>query len=270
MADSIVTHRGSTRIQTLSEFSRTTKMRNMLTLVLHSLSYPIQVNIRSSNGTDLTPSIQVLHSHISLSTLQQRSFTSTPISGCAQVGPNIPHSWCQRAVSPQDYDTSCTEPPRDGWTDPNRIKHIGQGKCASHEICVGPNTEGGDPQHQAPCVSTNHFVQIDRDPSDAAAAGVVTAGINSTILHENGSQVAVEAVLTSLSEVISLAAVSMVMQAQTYNGLWRTVENGHTYCLRCPSVTLAPFPEKVQRVKVDVVMPYSTPTGLLWLASYTY
>ncbi len=98
----------------------------------------------------------------------------------------------------------------------------------------------------------------------------MTADFDATLLSQNGSQLAVEAVVTGLDRITSVFAASVVMQAQRHDGLWRTVTDGHIYCLRCASVTLAPFPVTAQRVKVDVVMPASVPTGLLWLASYSY
>ncbi len=111
------------------------------------------------------------------------------------------------------------------------------------------------------------------DGQNVPSTGVVTAGFNAS-LHDNnnnGSHLAVEAVVTSLNKVSSIAADSVVMQAQTHtNGVWRTVADGRNYCLRCSSVSLVPFPVAAQRVKVDVVMPDWLPVGLLWLASYEY
>lgn len=103
-----------------------------------------------------------------------------------------------------------------------------------------------------------------------ASTGVVTANFNSALYNNNGSHLGVEAVVTSVNKGTSLSAASVVMQAQTYNGVWRTVTNGRNYCLRCSSVTVAPFPATAQRVKVDVVLSELIPTGLLWLASYSY
>ncbi len=125
-------------------------------------------------------------------------------------------------------------------------------------------------------------MRIGHDPSNGdgqnvPSSGVVTAGFNASLHHNNnnnnnnGSHLAVEAVVTSLNKVSSIAADSVVMQAQTYtNGVWRTVADGRIYCLRCSSVSLVPFPVAAQRVKVDVVMPEWLPVGLLWLASYEY
>ena len=118
-------------------------------------------------------------------------------------------------------------------------------------------------------------MQIGHTPSDGnrqnlASSGVVTASFNAALHNKNGSRSAVEAVVTSVSKLTSLYAASVVMQAQAYNGVWRTVADGYNDCIRCSSVSLAPFPVTAQRVKVDVVMPNYTPTGLLWLASYSY
>lgn len=238
----------------------------MLTPITRSSFSPIQVSIRSSNGTDLTPSIQVLHSHIPLSTLQQRSYTSTPIKECWGDGTYISSSSCQRARSPQAFETSCAESTPLGFTAPPHETLISKGTCAVDEICVGSNTGDENIPHHAYCVSTNDFVQIE----DASSGASVTAGFNSALHSKSGSQLAVEAVITSLNKGSSLMAKSMVMQAQAYNGVWRTVNGGHTFCLRCSSVTLAPFPETAQRVKVDVVLQEWLPAGLLWLASYSY
>ena len=118
-----------------------------------------------------------------------------------------------------------------------------------------------------------HFVAIGPDPQNGKAAawsGAVTAGFNPAVHKKKGSRVTVEAVLTSAGTVYSLFATSLVMQAQSYNGLWRTVADGYRYCTDCSSVRLVPFPETAQRVKVDVVLPESSPAGLLWLASYPH
>lgn len=226
---------------------------------------PIQVTILSSNGTDLTASIPILHSHTSLSQFEQRSPLSVPIKDCPLANAHTIKSWCQHEVSSRDYETFCAELPQAGRTDPKHTTNIGRGKCATDEICVGSNAADGDMTLQAYCVSTNSFVQIGQTPSS-----VVTAGFNATLSDGNESHLAVEAVFTSVNKMTSLFADSMVLQAQTNDGVWRTVPNGNIYCLRCSSVSLAPFPVTAQRVKVDVVLPEWTPTGLLWLASYPY
>ena len=87
---------------------------------------------------------------------------------------------------------------------------------------------------QAYCVSTNNFVVIGHSPStgngqNAGSSGVVTASFNSA-LHKNGSLLAVEAVITGLNKVSTLIATSVVIQAQTYSGVWRTVADGRNYC----------------------------------------
>ena len=143
------------------------------------------------------------------------------------------------------------------------------------EICVGGTGGGEGTPRQAYCVSTDHFVHIGHTSSsengeNLVSSGVVTAGFNPALYNNSGSHLAVEALVTSVDQRTSLFAPSMVMQAQTYSGLWRTVADGHNYCIRCSSVCLAPFPATAQRVRVDVVLPDSSPTGLLWLASYTY
>ena len=127
-----------------------------------------------------------------------------------------------------------------------------------------------DIQTGAHCVSANHFVPIGRTASSGRGQGVFTASFNAALHNNNGSHLAVEAVVTSINKVSGLSAASVVMQAQTYNGVWRTVADGYTYCLRCSSLSLAPFPMTAQRVKVDVIMPEWSPTGQLFLASYSY
>lgn len=129
---------------------------------------------------------------------------------------------------------------------------------------------GDGAQSQAYCVSTDHFVRIGQPSSNLGSSGVITAGFDPALYNKNGSQVAVEAVVTSINKIVSLSAVSMVMQAQGFDKVWRTVADGHNYCLRCSSVSLVPFPVTAQRVKVDVVLSEAFPTGLLWLASYSY
>ena len=224
---------------------------------------PFQITVHSSNGTDLTSSIPILHSHIPLSTLQRRSHTF-PILTCPSDA-YIARSWCEHDVSASDFAGICTEQSQQQHT------HINEGNCARDEICVGSNAEDTDAPRQAYCVSTNHFVRIGQDPStgNGQTSGVVTASFNSA-LHNNGSQLAVEAVVTSLNRLSTLFATSVVIQAQAYNGVWRTVAEGQNYCKICSSVSLAPVPATAQRVKVDVVLPEWYPTGLLWLASYPY
>ena len=101
-----------------------------------------------------------------------------------------------------------------------------------------------------------------------SGSGIVTAGFNGGIHSSNGSRVTVQAVFTSLDKIRRVATVSAVMQAEVYEEVWRTVNS--TDCPRCASVTLAPFVVTAQRVKVSVVMPDSTPKGLLWLAANPY
>lgn len=137
----------------------------------------------------------------------------------------------------------------------------------------------GEQSLQSYCVSTNEFVQIGQNSSTGnggrnagSLSGIVTAGFNAAAHRRKGSQVAVEAVVTSVDKRASLSATSLVMQAQVYDKYWRTVDDSHShgYCLGCSSMTLVPFPETARRVKVDVVMPEEAPTGLLWLATYPY
>lgn len=137
----------------------------------------------------------------------------------------------------------------------------------------------GEEYLQSFCVSTNEFVQIGQNSSTGnggqnagSLSGVVTAGFNAAAHSRKGSQVAVEAVVTSVNKRTSLSATSLVMQAQAYDKYWRTVDDyhSHDYCLKCSSLTLVPFPKTAQRIKVDVVMPEEAPTGLLWLATFPY
>ena len=252
---------------------------HVLTLTICSSFSQFQITVLSSNGTNLTPLVPILHSQIPLSTLQRRYYT-VPIRQCPADDTYLTRSWCQHEVSAQDFGTVCVEPQQTGRTNPQQRTHIGKGKCASDEICVGSNAVDQEVLLQAYCVSTNRFVRIGRNPSNGnrqnvGSSGVVTASFNSNNNNNNnnnnnGSYLAVEAVVTSLNKKSSLFAASVVIQAQTYDGVWRTVADGHSYCLRCSSVSLAPFPVTAQRVKVDVVMPEWNPTGLLWLASYPY
>lgn len=245
----------------------------MLTLVLCSA---FKVTIISSNGTDLSSSIPIFHAHTSLSTFQKRFSSSVPVSACFVDDKYTSESWCRHEDSPREFETFCTEPLQEGQTNPPQATYISQGRCASGEICVGSDARNIDGTlSRAYCVSTNHFVQIGHTPSDGngqnlASSGVVTASFNAALHNKNGSLLAVEAVVTSVNKLTSLFAASVVMQAQAYNGVWRTVASGYNDCIRCSSVNLAPFPETAQRVKVDVVMPNWSPTGLLWLASYSY
>lgn len=247
----------------------------MLTLVSSSSLLPVQITILSTNGTDLTPSVPILHSHIPLSTHQKRSYTSVAIQECSLIDTYKSRSWCQHEVSPQKVETLCTEIPEAGWTNPRQRTYINEGRCAGDEICVGSNAGDEDTPRQAYCVSTNDFLLIGHNSSsgngqDLGSSAVITAGFNPTLYDKNATHLAVEAVITSVNNRTSLFAASAVIQAQSYNGLWRTVTNGYNSCMRCSSLTLAPFPITAQRVKVDVVMPDSSPTGLLWLASYAY
>ena len=152
-----------------------------------------------------------------------------------------------------------------------------EGNCESNEICVGSDAKDRDGSRQAYCVYTSNFVRIGHDPStrngqNVGSSGVVTANFNSALHNnnKNGSQLAVEAVVTDVNKVSTLFAISVVIQAQTYNGVWRTVADGQNYCKFCSSVSLAPFPATAQRVKVDVVLSEWFPAALLWLASYSY
>ena len=211
----------------------------------------------------------ILHSHLSLSKLQQRSSTSVPIRQCPLGEMYSSHSWCQHKISPQASETLCIGPPPQAGRTTPQYNFINEGKCTNDDICVGSDNIGGTPIH-AYCVSTDHFVRIGQNPSgnSLASSGVVTANLNPAIHNNNGSHLTVEAVVTSLNKRTSVFAASVVMQAQAYDRVWRTVAGGSSDCLRCSSVTLAPFPLTAQRVKVDVVLSEDSPAGLLWLASY--
>ena len=142
--------------------------------------------------------------------------------------------------------------------------------CEDDEICVGSDSIDGTPPVEAYCVSTDHFVRIGHAQSGigVASSAVVTASFNPAMHNNNGSYLTVEAVATTPDNRNSLIATSMVMQAQAHDSVWRTVAGGISDCLRCPSVTLAPFPLTAQRVKIDVVLSQDSPAGLLWLASF--
>ena len=265
----------ATQTQTLAGNHKAALPKNVLTLIIRS-SFPVEVTILSSNGTDLTPSTPILHSHIPLSALRKRSSNSTSIRHCPMSDENVSRSWCQHSLSAQSFETFCKEPP--AQPDSLAIMHYTQARCAADEICVGSEEGDGTTPLQAHCVSTTHFVPIGRNTSNmngqkTLSSGVVTAGFTPPYQQGNGMQVAIEAVLTDVDKRTSLFATSHVMQAQWYNatrGIWRTVAQGSNDCLKCSSLRLEPFPTTAQRVKVDVVLPDSMPAGLLWLASYLY
>lgn len=254
---------------------KATMSRNVLTLIIRS-SFPVAVTILSSNGTDLTPSTPILHSHIPLPRLQKRFSNSTSIRHCPMSDDNVSRSWCQHSLSAQSFETFCKEPP----TQPDTLSpmHYTQARCAANEICVGSEEGDGTTPLQAHCVSTTDFVPIGPNPSSShgqqtVSSGVVTAGFDPSSRAVNGQQVAIEAVLTHVDKQTSLFATSHVIQAQWYNatrGIWRTVAQGSNDCIECSSLRLEPFPSTAQRVKVSVVLPESMPAGLLWLASYLY
>ena len=252
--------------------------RNVLMLIVRS-SFPVEVTILSSNGTDLTPSVPILHSHIPLSALRKRSSNSTSIRDCPISDENVSRSWCQHSLSAQSFETFCKEPPAEsGQTDALAFMHYTQAHCAADEICVGSEEGDGRTPLQAHCVSTTHFVHIGRNTSSmngqkTVSSGVVTAGFSPRFHGEGAMHVAIEAVLTDVDKRTSLFATSHVMQAQLYNatrGVWQTEAHGSNDCIGCSSLRLEPFPMTAQRVKVDVVLPESMPVGLLWLASYQY
>ena len=159
-----------------------------------------------------------------------------------------------------------------GQTDLPQESDFSGGRCADDEICVGRSDGDRLMQSQAYCASTNHFVSIGHNPTNGngVSSGVATADFNTALHNKSGGTLAVEAVVTGANKRVSLYATSVVIQAQTYDRVWRTVTDGKAYCLRCTSLSLAPFPRTAQRVKVDVVLPASSPTGLLWLASYSF
>ncbi len=229
----------------------------------------IHVTVLSSNGTNLAPSVPILHSYIPRSTLQQRTYISRPARQCFPGDDWISRSQCDREVSPQKFTTTCQEPLKEDSS--YRNIHDSEGRCTPNEICVGGGLKRWEaessPPLQASCVTTDHFSPIGHAPSGSGqvSTGVVTADFHPASRNAN---LAVEAVITSVDNRTSVFATSIVVQAQRFEGAWRTVDNGTAECLRCSSVVLAPFPMTVSRVKVDVVMPDSTPMGLLWLASY--
>ena len=183
---------------------------------------------------------------------------------------------CADELSPQAFKVFCSPVP---GTKPKhrRRQTFFESKCANNEICVGSNPSDKALPHQAYCVSTINFVHIGHDPSLSSGSGqtigsseTVTAGFNPAVHNGNGNGLAVEAVLTSSNNVTSVFANSMVMQAQLYNGVWRTVDDGRADCLWCASLSLTPFATTARRVKVDIVLPEQSRVGLLWLASYSY
>ena len=252
----------------------------MLTLVIDSSYTPIEVTIRSSNGSELTSSIPIRHSHIATTPiLEERSYTSTTVRECPLPDTYASRSWCEHEVSPQQFRTFCSQTlPSNSNGDNPFHQLLFEGRCAQQEVCVGSNAAEKGLSHQAYCVATDRFANIGHDapPSGrgptAGSSGVVVADFNPALLNTTGRSLAVEAVLTSSNNVTSLFADSVVMQAQAQaqDGVWLTVANGRSECLRCSSLSLKPFPDTGERVKVDVVLPESTPVGLLWLASYTY
>ena len=245
----------------------------VLTIIIYSSLHTFDVTILSSNGTDLTSSIQILHSPVPLSALPKRSVTSDVMRKCAMDPQNIYSTWCDRTYSVQSFQTYCKNKPQPGQRALNPL--LSFGSCTDNKICVGSNSkeETGRPA-QAFCISTDHFVEIGQEPhtdgQNLRSTGVVTAGFDSALYNGTGRDLGVEAVVTFLDGDVSLMASSIVMQAQSYDRSWHTVANGSADCLTCSSVTLAPFPMTAQRVKVDVVMPKNVPMGLLWLASYPY
>ena len=219
----------------------------------------------------------ILHSHLSPSKVQQRSYTSVPISQCPlgesyTLGETYTsRSWCQHVTSPQASETLCIGPTQQSDGTGPQYQMINRGSCADDEICVGSDSSSGvTGLVQAYCVSTDHFVHIGKNPSGlgVASSAVVTADFNPATYNKKGTYLTVEALVTTLDNRNSLFATSMVMQAQSYDKVWRTIGGGISDCLRCPSVTLAPFPVMAQRVKIDVVLSEDSPAGLLWLASY--
>ena len=238
--------------------------RTLLTLILYSSAPSFQVTILSSNGTDFTSSMPILHSHLPLSKLQQRSHISVPITKCPLGGMWTSNSWCQHNKSPQASETFCFGASRQAGRTSPQTHFISEGRCANDEICVGSEDIGGANPIQAYCVSTDNFVRIGRGPSASSLA----ASFNTAVYNNSGSHLTVEAVITSLNKQSSVFAASVVMQAQAYDTVWRTVAEGSIDCLRCSSLTLAPFPLTAQRVKIDVELSEGNPAGLLWLASF--
>ena len=180
-------------------------------------------------------------------------------------------SWCQHRTSPQASETLCMGPTQQADGTGPQYRLINQAKCADDQICVGSDSSvGGTGVIEAYCVSTDHFVRIGHNQSGigVASSAVVTADFDPTIYDKRGTYLTVEAVATTLDNRNSLIATSMVMQAQAYDKVWRTIPGGDSECLRCPTVTLAPFPATAQRVKIDVVLSEDSPAGLLWLATY--
>ena len=218
----------------------------------------------------------ILHSHLSLSKLQQRSSTLVPINQCPMdetyaLGETYSsRSWCQHGSSPQASQTLCIGPQPQGARTAPQYQLINHGLCPDDQICVGSDSIDGPAPVQAYCASTDHFVRIGHNQSGigVASSAVVTADFNPATYNHRGTYLTVEAVATTLDNRNSLIATSMVMQAQAYDKVWRTVPAGDNECLRCPSVTLAPFPVTAQRVKIDVVLSQDSPAGLLWLATY--
>ena len=246
----------------------------MLTLTICSPLSTVQVTILSSNGTDITPSIQILHSSEPISTLHQRSQDFYPLSACPTNDVYTSQSWCQRAISPRAFVALCKEVPDAGRPNAREYTHFTEGACHDDDICVGNDFNEDGPLQQGFCVTTNHFVQIGHEQppngQNAGSSASVAANFNAAFSTGFGRHLAVQALVTNVDKRTTVQANSIVIQAQTHDSVWRTEVNGTSYCLRCSSETLAPFPKTAQRIKVDVGMPKGVSTGLLWLASYSY
>ena len=240
--------------------------------VFCSFVIPIEVNVHSTNGTNLTSSIPILHSHISPSPLEPRSFTSTAVRKCPLANSVAVRSWCEHEIAPQVFKRFCAQelPSNTDGTNP-RHQLFFEGKCTDQEICVGSNAIDQGAAHQAYCVSTDTFMHIghnDQQGAGGSGSGQTMSVVTANFDPANKTSLAIEAVLTSSNNITSLIADSVVIQAQTYDGVFRPV--AYANCLKCSSVRLAPFPEMGQRIKVDVLLPARTPVGLVWLASFLY
>ncbi|KAL6717695.1 hypothetical protein ACLMJK_005610 [Lecanora helva] len=233
---------------------------------------PIQVTIRSSNGTDLTLSTQILHSHLPLASLQKRSSNLTQASSCSPYEKYVSRSWCDHKASPQAFENICTERPSANPLDPHEMTFVGRSKCAPDQICVGGSPNHLDVTNAAFCVATDNFVHVGKDGGAGRNFAIVTAGFDAE-RHENSpGHVAVEAVVTKDQNVqTSLIVKSLVIQAQAkINGVWKALPGDRSGCLTCSSVAIRPMPEAAQRVKIDVVLQEDMPSGTVWLASYPY
>ena len=239
------------------------------------MNFSISSSLTSSTGIDVTPSFDLMHTHMSASTLTKRIIDPTVQCFGPYAGWEDLFSKCDRDRSPQAYVIYCfipilhhgALPPAQGYPG----FRVQRGVCPPNEICVQRNdpTEINEERTVAMCTPAQAYRRFESTAGDRSSAGAVQIPGH----PNNHGAVAVDAVLTGPSIVNPLKAQSI-----TINALKRlfsvsniphfgTTMNGTASCQNCYDVGLQPIPETTDLLTANAVLAPGLTSGTLYLTT---